>query len=485
MAKLSNKTDLRSWLERAEAMGALKRLDGADWDKEIGTLVELNAKAHGPALLFDRIKGYPPGFRVLAAAMAFGKTLALTLDLPIDLEGLEFVRYMKNQMHEWTDSLDRFPPLGVESGPVFENVDNGNRVNLLKFPSPLWHADDGGRYIGTGSVTIMRDPETNWVNVGTYRVMIHDEKSAGIFIAPGHHGKLIMEKYWKKNEPCPIAVSAGHHPAIFFGGSFSLPIGTSEYNYVGAVQKEPVPVVAGRVTGLPIPAFSEIAFEGFLHPNELRSEGQFGEWPGYYVSEARPEPVIRVEAVYHRNDPVLLGAWPGRPPHDSTYRSSIIKSANLWNLLERARVPGVTGVWRPEAGGANLLTIVALKQMFDGHARQTGTIASQLLHPSHSTRYVIVVDEDIDITNLEDVMWAMCTRTDPRHSITVIDGTHANMLDPMVRSRYDDNAGLVASCAIIDACRPYRLKDKFPKVAESSEEFKQQVRERWRGKLEI
>jgi 4-hydroxy-3-polyprenylbenzoate decarboxylase len=145
----------------------------------------------------------------------------------------------------------------------------------------------------------------------------------------------------------------------------------------------------------------------------------------------------------------------------------------------------VTGVWRPEAGGANLLTIVALKQMFDGHARQTGTIASQLLHPSHSTRYVIVVDEDIDITNLEEVMWAMCTRTDPRHSITVIDGTHANVLDPMVRSRYDDNAGLVASCAIIDACRPYRLKDKFPKVAESSEEFKQQVRERWRGKLEI
>ena len=207
--------------------------------------------------------------------------------------------------------------------------------------------------------------------------------------------------------------------------------------------------------------------------------------PGYYVSEAKPEPVIRVEAVYHRNDPILLGAWPGKPPHDSTYRSSIIKSATLWELLERARIHGVTGVYRPEAGGANLLTIVSIKQLYDGHSRQVGTVASQLLHPSHSTRYVIVVDDGLDITNLEEVMWAVCTRSDPARSIAIIDRTHANALDPLVRSRYEANAGNTGSCAVIDACWPYRFLAKVPKVAESSDEFKKQVKTKWSGVLPL
>ena len=113
-----------------------------------------------------------------------------------------------------------------------------------------------------------------------------------------------------------------------------------------AVLHERNPVVAGRLTDLPMPVFSEIVLEGFLYPNELKSEGKFGEWPGYYVSDARPEPVIQVKAVYYRNDPIILGAWPGRPPHDSTYRHSIIKSANLGNCSsapESAESPASTG----------------------------------------------------------------------------------------------------------------------------------------------
>jgi len=479
------KTDLRDWIATMEASGEIKTLRGADWNKEIGTLVELNAKARGPALLFDEIKDYPPGFRVLAGAMSGAKRLALTLGLPPDLAGLELIRFMKEKMREWSDGLADYPPLDVRNGAIFQDVDEGERVNLLKFPSPLWHEEDGGRYIGTGSVAIMRDRNSGWVNLGTYRVMIHDEKSAGIFIAPGHHGRIIMESYWKEGEPCPIAISAGHHPALLFAGSFSLPAGVSEYNYVGSVCKERVPVVTGRVTGLPLPASSEIVLEGYLYPNEYKSEGRFGEWPGYYVSEARPEPVIQVKAVYYRDDPILVGAWPGNPPHHGTYRNSIIKSANLWELLERARIGGITGVYRPESGGANLLTFLSIKPAYDGHARQAGIVASQLLHPSHSTRYVIVVDDGLDITNLEEVMWAVSTRSDPARSITIIDQTHANALDPMVRSRYEPNAGNTGSCAIIDACWPYRARSKVPKVAESSEEFKKQVKDKWSGILPL
>src|SRR5215469_13805317 len=445
------KTDLRAWLNAVEAHGELKTVDGADWNKEIGTLVELNAKARGPALLFDKIKDYPAGFRLLAGAMSSAKRLSLTLGMPLGLEGLNLIRSMKEKMRGWSDELDEFPPMVLKDGAVFQNVDEGDRVNLLKFPAPLWHHDDGGRYIGTGSVAIMRERNGDWVNLGTYRVMIHDEKSAGIFIAPGHHGRIIMESYWKAGEPCPIAISAGHHPVFLFAGSFALAPNVSEYNYAGSVLHERIPVVSGKFTGLPLPAFSEIVLEGFLYPNE----------------------------------PIILGAWPGRPPHDSTYRHSIIKSANLWELLERGRITGITGVYRPESGGGNLLTLVSLKQAYDGHARQVAVVASQLLQPSYPTRYVIVVDDDIDVMNLEDVMWAVCTRSDPIRSITLIDHTRANFLDPMVRSRFDQNAGHTSSCALIDACRPFALRDRFPKVAESSAEFKKQVREKWAGILNL
>src|SRR2546428_2161451 len=192
------KTDLRAWLNAVESHGEVKTVDGADWNKEIGTVVELNAKARGPALLFDNIKDYPAGFRLLAGAMSSAKRLSLTLEMPLGVEGLDLIRSMKDKMRGWSDELDEFPPMAVKDGAIFQNVDEGDRVNLLKFPAPLWHHDDGGRYIGTGSVAIMRERNSDWVNLGTYRVMIHDEKSAGIFIArpswPNHYGELLESR---------------------------------------------------------------------------------------------------------------------------------------------------------------------------------------------------------------------------------------------------------------------------------------------------
>jgi UbiD family decarboxylase len=131
------------------------------------------------------------------------------------------------------------------------------------------------------------------------------------------------------------------------------------------------------------------------------------------------------------------------------------------------------------------LTLISLKQTYDGQARQVAVIASQIMQPSFPTRYVIVVDDDIDVMNLEDVMWAVCTRSDPVRSITLIDHTRANFLDPMVRSRFDENAGHTSSCAVIDACRPFALRDRFPKVAESSAEFKKRIREKWAAILNL
>ena len=265
---------------------------------------------------------------------------------------------------------------------------------------------------------------------------------------------------------------------FLFAGSFSLPPRVPEYNYVGSVLHERIPVVAGRLTGLPLPVFSEIVLEGFLYPDELKSEGKFGEWPGYYVSDARPEPVLQVKVVYYRNDPIILGAWPGRPPHDSTYRHSIIKSANLWELLERARIGGITGVYRPEAGAGNLLTLVSLKQAYDGHARQVAVVASQLLQPSHPTRYVIVVDDDIDVTNTNDVLWALTTRSNPEIDIEIIRRSWSGPLDPIIPKGQKGHS----SRGIIDACRPYEWISDFPPVAESSPEVRRAAEEKW-GKI--
>src|SRR5262244_1446292 len=120
------KTDLRAWLNAVEGQGELKTVDGADWHKEIGTLVELNAKARGPALLFDNIKDYPAGFRLLAGAMSSAKRVSLTLGMALDVEGLDLIRSMKDKMRGWTDEMDEFPPITVKDGAIFQNVDEGD-----------------------------------------------------------------------------------------------------------------------------------------------------------------------------------------------------------------------------------------------------------------------------------------------------------------------------------------------------------------------
>src|SRR5581483_9157447 len=153
---------------------------------------------------------------------------------------------------------------------------------------------------------ITRDPEEDWVNAGTYRVMVHDRDTAGIYIQSNNHGSIHMRKYFARNQPCPVAICLGAHPLLFAMGSNGIPRGTCEYDFAGGVAGRPLEVVNGPITGLPIPAGAEIVLEGEILP-DLRLEGPFGEFHGYYASGARPEPVIRVKAVYHRHNPILLG----------------------------------------------------------------------------------------------------------------------------------------------------------------------------------
>ncbi len=464
--------DLREWIQIAEKMGELKTLKKCDWNLEIGAVTELvHHKEDGPAVLFDEIKDYPKGYRVLSNSLSSRKRLALTLNLPAGETKMDFVRTWKDGYKK----IKPIPPKVVKESPLFENVFRDKQVDLLKFPTPRWHEFDGGRYIGTGSIDITRDPDEGWVNYGTYRVMIHDKDTVGFYISPGKHGRIQREKYSSTGRQCKVAMSFGHDPLIFLGGSIEVPYGVSEYEFIGGVRGEPMEVIEGEYTGFPIPANAEIVVEGDAIFDQPRVEGPFGEWTGYYASAERPEPIVKIKRLYHRNDPIILGSPPGRPPAELGWYRSYLRSALIWDEMEKAGVPDVKGVWLTVSGGSRLMLVVSIKQRYPGHARQAALVASQCHAGAYLGRFVVVVDDDIDPTNTDDVLWAMSTRCDPEADIDIIRRCWSGPLDPIIQP---GKKGF-NSRAIIDASRPYEWMKDFPLVAESSKEVLDATAKKW------
>lgn len=246
--------DLRDWIEKVDKVGELQRISGADWNLEIGGISLLNGKRNdGPAVLFDDIKDYPTGFRVLTCSTSKPSRLALTFDFPATSSEKDLLVMFREKFAECENSLEKFPPQIVKSGPVLENVRSGEDVDLFEFPVPKLHEEDGGRYIGTADTVITRDPDNGEINLGTYRIMVHDKNTTALYISPGKHGRIHVEKYHSRGEPCPVAVSIGQHPLLFRIASIEASPG-AEYNFVGAARGEPVEVIREEITGLPIPA---------------------------------------------------------------------------------------------------------------------------------------------------------------------------------------------------------------------------------------
>jgi UbiD family decarboxylase len=464
--------DLRTWLNEVDKLGQLMTVENVDWDLELSTLTEIinERSKHRPALLFDRIKGYPPGYRVAANLLSSANRLALTMGMEPELREFEFVQRWRRQVK----TIQPIEPEKVKESPLFENVLKGDDIDLLKFPVPRWHELDGGRYIGTDDLVITRDPEEGWVNVGTYRIMIHGSDHMGLHMSPGKHGRVHRDKYHQAGKPLPIAVSFGHHPINFLVASTDVPNRVNEYAYAGGIIGKPLEIVEGPLTRLPIPSDTEIAVEGEVAPNDFMPEGPFGEWTGYYASNQPAVPVIRVKAVYHRNDPILCGFPLLKPSSGDNLHFSLMRSALVWNALDEAGVPEVRAVWAHPSGG-RFLTVVSIRQRYPGHAKQAAMIASQCRSGAYLGRYVIVVDDDIDITNSEEVIWAVCTRSDPARSIDILRRCWSGPLDPAIAR---DEVGF-NSRAIIDATRPFEWREKFPNVSGHSAELKARVRKKW------
>ena len=463
--------DLRDFIALVDKLGVLRRIIGADPQFEIGGITEVAAGLPDcPALLFDDIKGYRRGFRIFTNATTNVQRAALALGLDPALRPLDALKAWM----EKRKTLSLQPPLAVATAAFLENSCAGANVDIARLPAPVWHRHDGGPFIGSGSLVVMRDPETGWINASIYRVQVHGANQVTVqFDHGGRHGALIARKYWDRGESCPVAIVHGEDPALFIAGFEYLPDGRSEYEFAGAIKGAPIEIFAGPQTGLPVPAHAEIVFEGRLLAMTQASlpEGPFGEFTGYYAAAARPAPVMEVTAIHHRDDPILLGSPPLKPPR--FHFGLPFRAATIWSNLEASGVTDIAGVWQHVS---QLMTVVALRQRYDGHAKRAALVAAA---HSYMARIVVVVDEDIDPSNLADVMWAVTTRCEPADGIDILRNAWSSALDPRIPPQDKERGVTSHSKAIIDACRPVAWVDKFPITSALSPAEARAIEAKW------
>ncbi len=467
-------SDLREFLRITEERGELVVIRGADPNLEMGALYELSLrKTYPPVLVFEQIKGYPPSYRV-ATNVRNSSLLVGNLDL-------DAVRELRRQRQQ--GRKNSIAPQEVNTGSVLANVQRGDQVNVLNFPAPKWHPLDGGGYIGTECLVITKDPDSDWVNIGTYRTMVQDKNTLSVFIEPGKHGDIIRRRYWSRGEPCPIVVCVGQAPVLGNVAGSDSQIGVSEFAQAGGRIGSPIRVARGEVTGLPFPAEAELVFEGFMHSPEVESrpEGPFAEWTGYYASDSREEPVVKVERIYHRDDLIVLGQPPAKPTYPGR-QTNLAGAAALWDALEAAGVPEVKGVWKLLGGGTRFINVIAIKQLHAGHAKHAGLAAAGSVG-AFLGRIVIVVEDDIDITNTAEVMWALATRWDPKTQTDIIDNCWTGNLDPTLTPEKRESGDLTNSRILIYAVRPFHWKNDYPKTNQFEPDHLEQVRLKWESAL--
>jgi 4-hydroxy-3-polyprenylbenzoate decarboxylase len=480
---------LRDFIEIVDEHKELERINQAGWDLEMGSIVELiyrEGKTPKPAVLFDEIPGYPRGFRTMFGMLGSPWRIARMLGLPEETVGLMDLHQNWYKKHK---EIKPLAPQLVKTGPVMENTDTGANIDVLKFPVPRLHALDGGRYIGTAHAVITKDPDEGWTNLGTYRVMVVDKNRLALHATSGKHGNMMAQKYYEKKQPVPIAIAIGLEPALWWQAcQADSPWGISEYDIAGGIMNEPIKVIEGPVTGLQLPAFAEMVIEGEIIPGEYASEGPFGEWHGYYGNrglKSVQEPVIHVKAVHYRDNPILTCSQPSMPPHTFSLLLAVADSVAIRARIEAYGIPGIKGVWTYFNGSGGLFNVISLKQMYSGHAVQAGMIAAQF--SPEMGAYTVVVEEDIDPSNMDQVLWAMTTRSRLEKQIHIVNGCHTNNVNPTFSPAEKMNGEklriITHGRVVIDACRDLSWKDDWYPMARMSPEIKSKTLEKWQSVL--
>ncbi|MFZ7110980.1 MAG: UbiD family decarboxylase [Desulfatiglandales bacterium] len=469
--------DLREWLELVEEMGELKRIgQEIDWNEELTAITYMAGKTKGsPGLLFEKIKGHPEGFSVLSNILGSSlKRIALTLGIPTDLSTIDMIKETKDVFKK------RIPPRTVNKAeaPVNENMITGKDVDLNRFPAPKMWPLDGGRYIGTADVVITRDPDSGYINLGTYRQMVQSRNKVGFYISPGKDAILHREKWWEKGRPCEVAVAYGIDPRLFIVGAIGFPKNVSEYEYAGGIKGEAIRVVKAETIDMLIPADAEIVVEGVCYPDQYMEEGPFGEFQGYYGRPGGKTPFIEVKCIHHRNNPILTAAlMADHPSCEQNTFFGIARSARIWDDLDLMGIPGIKGVYSmPSAAGGFGVVVVSIEQRYAGHAAQVAALTAQCAGAAYYTKWIIVVDHDVDPTDIEQVIWAMSTRCSPADDLDVLRNTLSTYLDP---TRNPPELRPYGSKVLVNACMEHRFLKEFSKRTRLRESMYRQVKDKW------
>ena len=460
--------DLREFIDRLEKEKELVRVRAqVDPDLEIGAIMRKVFDKRGKAILFENVKGHE--MPLLCGAMDTYKRYGLGIGCqPHPREILKKnLAAMRNPI----------PPIMVEKAPCQEIVLTGPEVDLNVFPVPKWNLLDGGKYIGTLGLVMVKDPQTGWRNMGIYREQIHGRNTMGL-LATQQVG-VILTKYRDLGKPMPVATVIGADPAILATSCFRMALGADELGAAGGLRGEPVQLVKCKTVDMEVPAAAEIVIEGEIPPDaeSWQVEGPFGEFSGYYGNVVDRLPTIHVKAIAMRRNPIFQGTLEGKPPSESTTLRTLGHSIGMWQRMEEARIPGFKELWITDMGCANFMTVIALdKQYYSGNARQA---IMAYWGMTHIGKWVIVVDADVDIFDGGQVEWALATRVQPHRDIIITsDRDPGTNLDPSIPPEIRPYPYTRSSRIGIDATTQFKGHD-YPPLVTHSPELMKKVERRW------
>lgn len=469
---------LRQLLSESESMGQLKKItQRIDWDEEMGALNYMVAQREdSPILWFQNVRDAKYGSSAVFNLFSMAKDrIALSLGLPKGLSIGELTHFTKDNFGR------KIPPrmIPANKAPVNEVILEGKDIDLNAFPAPKMWPLDGGRYLGTWDVLVTRDLEDGHINLGTYRQMIHSPRELFCYWSPGKDARLQSERYWSQKKPFPVAAVYGCDPLMLIVGCQTVAKTESEYDYIGGLVNEPVDIFHSDLTGLDLPASAEIIVEGFMHPGREGHEGPFGEFTGYYGRPGGRTPIIDVERVRFRKNPILTCAlMADHPANELGLVYAIARGAKIWNDLEKLGVPGVKGVYCFPAGAGGFgITAVSIEQRYPGHAAQVAALAAQCPGGAYYAKMIVVVDDDVDPTDIHQVIWAIATRCSPEKDVDILRNTWSTWLDPTKNPPEDRPYG---SKMLINACKEHKFLKVFSKRNRIRREVYDRLAARWK-----
>lgn len=370
-----------------------------DWDLEAAAISRRTMEHSGPATFFEKIKDYPDG-RILGGVAATYRRVAIAMGLPPD-----------TPIREIYDEYERrdkqpIPPVVVKNAPCQENIMMRDKIDLFAFPAPMCHAGDGGRYIGTWSFLVSKDPDTDWVNWGMYRFMILNQSLlSGNPTPPSNFATIFRSKYLHRNQPAPVALVIGADPISSITATAGYRIGESEVNFAGGLSQRPIELIKCQTNDLLVPAHAEIVVEGEIAPDRIAPEGPFGEYTGYRSSAASSHLLFRVKAITYRNQPMVTMCVHGIPADEGHIGGAIGVAIALKRRLQQEGLPVVDVFLPPE--GASHLVVVSVSR---GGSATVKAVKETITKRRAWYNKIIVVNDDVDIYNLGEVMHALAVK---------------------------------------------------------------------------